>query len=134
MRRAWVAATAALLSACGTASGTAQCSPCPGSSYVLSGLPDMLDRASVTVCVDGEPCATARSGGPIATTSLQFVPLAEDVSWAEYDGRRVTVSVRSHDRRWQGTGAFVYTPDGGGTCSCASLVGQVSMEPLTPRG
>ena len=129
-----MAAAAVLLSACGTASGTAQCSPCPGSSYVLSGLPDMLDRAAVRVCVAGEPCATARSRGPIATKSLQFVQLDQDVSWAEYDGRRVTVSVRSHERRWQGTGAFDYTPDGGSPCSCASLVAQVSMEPLTPRG
>jgi hypothetical protein len=86
------------------------------------------------VCVAGEPCATARSRGPITTRSLQFVQLDEDVSWAEYDGRRVTVSVRSHERQWLGTSAFDYTPDGGGTCSCPHLVAQVSMEPLTPRG
>ncbi len=133
MRRAWVAAVA-LLSACGTASGTAQCSPCPGSSYVLSGLPDMLDRAAVTVCVAGEPCATARSRDPIATRSLQLVALDDKGSWDEYDGRRVTVSVRSHGRQWQGAGAFDYMPDGGGACSCASLVAPVSMKRLTPRG
>jgi hypothetical protein len=127
MRRAWVATAAALLSACGTTSGTVVCGPCAGPGYAVTGVPDVLRHAFVTLCVAGQPCRTARRPVLLRARSLQYVPLPSGVGWQHYDGTSVTLEVRTRHSRWHGTGAFVYTPDDGDPCSCAGLAAEVHL-------
>jgi hypothetical protein len=133
MRQSWVAAVA-LLTACGTTSGTVSCSPCAGPGYAMTGVPDVLRHAVVTVCVGHQPCGTTRVREPMSTGGLQYAELPSGGTWEHYDGTRVRLSVRAREGRWRGSGTFVYTPDDGATCSCPGLAAEVAMSNVSPRG
>lgn len=133
MRRSWIAAVA-LLTACGATTGPASCSPCAGPGYVMTGVPDRLRHAVVTVCVASRPCTTSRARGPLSTWGQQYVALPSGTTWQDVDGAPVRLSVRSREGRWRGTGPFVYTPDDSSTCACPRLVAEVAMTPVSPPG
>jgi hypothetical protein len=53
------------------------------------------------------------------------VPLATQGDWASYEGKLLTVTVRTAGHRWHGKAGLVYHPARGGTCSCSGLAAQV---------
>lgn len=116
--------------ATGCSSGPVQCGACAGPGYVLSGVPDVLRHAVVTVCTGDHPCRTIRDREPLRTQGQQFLELPSGTRWDDYDGVPVRVSVRASQGRWEGTGTFDYTPSDGSPCDCGSLVAEV---PLTAR-
>jgi hypothetical protein len=134
VRRSWIAGLALATAACGTTTGVDNCSPCAGPMLTMRGVPDRVGQVAVSVCVADEPCTSSREAVRKGIPTSLSVPLSTGARWEHYDGTTVTVTARSHLGRWHGSGSFEYTPDDGGTCSCAALLTQVRLEPITPRG
>jgi hypothetical protein len=124
------------MTGCST-TGPVQCGGCAGPGFTLSGAPDVLRHAVVTVCVAEEPCVRFRDRAPLRTQTQQPVSLIGGSSWEDYDGRAVRVTVRANGSSWQGIGTFDYTPASGSPCDCDSLLAEVPLEPpdrVSPHG
>lgn len=131
MKRLVAAGAVLVLTACG-GHEVVQCGACPGPGYVLSGVPSHLRQPRLTSCVNGEPCRTVRSSETVSALSLQYLPLASDAGWADYDGRTVVVTLRDGTDRWQGTGTLHHEAPGGSPCACGGLSAEVALTPVTP--
>jgi hypothetical protein len=125
-----------MLTACANTSEAYECStePCAGPGYAVTGFPDVPRHAFVTVCLDGQTCRTPRKPVLLRARSLQYVPLPGGVTWEDYDGTSITLTVRTRHGRWHGTGAFDYTSDDGDPCSCAVLAAEVHLTRAIPPG
>ena len=134
MGRGWIAAGALLATGC-AACLPPECAPCAGPGYHLTGLPDRLPHPVVRVCIAGHGCTTEAEQGPTTTAYQQYLRLPDGLTWDDADGLGLRVVLRTHHRRWAGTGTLHAEPAGPGVCSCGSLDAQVPMSRVpTPRG
>ena len=130
MRRILAACAVLLLTACG-GHEVVLCGPCPGPGYVLTGLPSRLHHVRVTVCLPGQACQTVALREPLHLDGQQYLALPSGARWEEYDGRSLSVAVRSGAAQWEGTGTLDHGAPNGSPCDCGSLVAEVPLTRAT---
>ena len=121
-----IVAAVAVLLLLGCSSSPAQCKPCGGSYYNLSGPPDHARVLSVVECVAALPCVTRTDLGSSPMASSQSLHLPGGLDQETLDGEPIQVTLTTRNATWQGSSTLSWRASEG-ECSCSGLSASVEL-------